>query len=249
MKWFKHMTDASDDAFLEEVEELFGLDGYARWWKLLETIGRSMGKEGEASAQHSWPKWQSLLKGKRKKLEAFFYHCAKRGKIQIICDSFSEEKGFISETKSKQTENQPEMKKNILKIICPKMLELRDEYTRKSGHSPDNVAQEAEADKDKDIYSPPLPPSFDVDKFIEGGGDDFLKKWDLLNVCFANLLGKNKLLKPEQELTSVWVANSPDRLERIWETVREGVKAYQKKNYGQLPKSLCYFKGRVEELR
>jgi len=38
MKWFKHFTDASDDDFLQTIEDIFGLEGYARWWKLLEVI-------------------------------------------------------------------------------------------------------------------------------------------------------------------------------------------------------------------
>jgi hypothetical protein len=29
MKYFKHMCDASDDAFIEELELEFGLEGYA----------------------------------------------------------------------------------------------------------------------------------------------------------------------------------------------------------------------------
>lgn len=38
MKWFKHFSDASSDEFMVELEELFGLEGVARWWKLLESV-------------------------------------------------------------------------------------------------------------------------------------------------------------------------------------------------------------------
>jgi len=41
MKWFKHYTDSSDDEFIAGLEEKFGLIGYARWWKLLETIAKA----------------------------------------------------------------------------------------------------------------------------------------------------------------------------------------------------------------
>ena len=40
MRWFKHMTDASDDEFVAAVESRFGLEGYARWWKLLEAVAK-----------------------------------------------------------------------------------------------------------------------------------------------------------------------------------------------------------------
>lgn len=112
MKWFKHMSNASNDAFIENLEEIYGWEGYGRWFKLLEIIATKMNKSNECFAEHSWVKWQSLLKGKRNKLDSFLVHCQNEGKIKL------------------------EQNGNILKIICPKLLELRDEHTRNSGASP-----------------------------------------------------------------------------------------------------------------
>jgi hypothetical protein len=44
LKWFKHYTCSSDDEFIAGLEEEFGLEGYARWWKLLEAIAKQMDK-------------------------------------------------------------------------------------------------------------------------------------------------------------------------------------------------------------
>lgn len=116
------MADASDDEFISELEDKFGLEGYARWWKLLEIIAKQMDGTDKCSAEYSWVKWQSFLKGKRNKLETFLEHSQNKLKINL------------------------EQNGNILKISCPKLLELRDEYSRKSGHTPDttpdNVAPE-----------------------------------------------------------------------------------------------------------
>lgn len=128
MKWFRHMTNASDDAFIEELEELFGWEGYGRWWKLLEIIASDM-KEGDPSATHSWVKWQSFLKGKRNKLETFLKHCENKSRIKL------------------------EQNGNILKITLPKLLELKDEYTRKSGQAPEKIRKTSIIDTDTDTES------------------------------------------------------------------------------------------------
>lgn len=115
MRWFKHMTDSSDDEFMSELESEFGLEGYARWWKLLEAIGRQMDKSECAAVAYPWDKWQTILKGKRKKLETFLIHLQNKGKIK------------------------QKLNGNILEIECPNILKFRDEYTKKSGQSPDKV--------------------------------------------------------------------------------------------------------------
>lgn len=43
MRWFKHLTNASEDIKIKLLEEKFGNDGYAAFFKLLEKVG----KEGE----------------------------------------------------------------------------------------------------------------------------------------------------------------------------------------------------------
>lgn len=131
MKWFKHDTDPSkEDPFLEIIEDEFGLEGYARWWKLMERIGAQMDETDRCYAEHSWPKWQTFLVGKRNKLLTYLKRLESLGKINL------EENG------------------NILRIYCPNLLKRRDEYTRKSGHkqdkNPDNVAVKIEIENKRE---------------------------------------------------------------------------------------------------
>jgi len=135
MKWFKHYTNASDDEFIARLEDEFGLEGYARWWKLLEVIAQNMGGESGCSATYPWSHWQRFLKGKRRKLEPFLAHLESKGRIK------RKQTGNKPETNRKQTGNEPEMNSkrtgNILEIECRKLLQIKDEYSRKSGQTPD----------------------------------------------------------------------------------------------------------------
>ena len=124
MKWFKHMTDASDTEMIAEIEDKFGLEGYARYFKLLEIIAKQMDETGKCSVKYSWVKWQSLLKGKRNKLETFLEH------LENVSGTFLKRSG------------------NELEVKIPKLLKLRDEYSRKQAKNPE---QEVEVEVDKEI--------------------------------------------------------------------------------------------------
>jgi hypothetical protein len=198
MKWFKHMTDASEDAFLEELEELFGWEGYGRWWKLLEKIGKEMDETDNCYAQHSWVKWQSFLKGKRNKLELFLIHCQNKEKIKL------------------------EQNGNMLKIICPKLLELRDEYSRKSGRSPDKKPDKLPPKKEEERIKKeekcksnsldlqtPSQPSLMVVGVLEKG-----KGWDIINHLTDKGFAAARLNAPEWDiyyLARVYNEKVPER--------------------------------------
>ncbi len=115
MRWFKHYTDASDDEFIAGLEEKFGLEGYARWWKLLETVGAQFKKDGPPAAEYPWIIWQSKLRGKRNKLETFLVHLENKQRINR------------------------KLTGNVMEIKIPKLLEIRDEYSKKSGQTPDKL--------------------------------------------------------------------------------------------------------------
>lgn len=151
MKWFKHMSDASEDEFLSGLEAIFGWEGYGRWWKILEIIAKQMDKSDKCSACYPWSDWQRLLKGKKGKLEEFLIHCEKKNKIYLrYNDAFQVHSDFISDSFPVHFGNKTEMKGkqngNVLEIYCPKLLEFRDEYSRKSGQSPDTTPDKVAPD-------------------------------------------------------------------------------------------------------
>jgi len=126
MKWIKHMSDSSNDEFLVELEDIFGLEGYARWWKLLEAIAAQMKEKNDCSAAYPLKKWQTLLRVKQKKLETFLEHLEKKQKI------YTQSTG------------------NILRIKCPKLLEIRDNHLRNLQATNKKVALDKDTDTDKD---------------------------------------------------------------------------------------------------
>lgn len=131
MKWFRHMSDASDDEFIAALEAEFGDSGYAWWWKMIERIAKQMDETDRCEAEYPIAQWMIFLRIKRQqKLQSFLEKCAKSGKISF------------------------QISGNFLKIKCPKLLELRDEHTRKlrsksgvtPGAAPEKVAPEVEVE-------------------------------------------------------------------------------------------------------
>ncbi|MBF0140081.1 MAG: hypothetical protein HQL74_07360, partial [Magnetococcales bacterium] len=82
MKSFLHLSSSSTDPFICGIEAEFGLEGYARWFKLLEVVSGNSPEGKGSSVAYSWPQWQSFLKGKRNKLETFLVHLENKGAIK-----------------------------------------------------------------------------------------------------------------------------------------------------------------------
>lgn len=234
MRWFKHFSDASDDSFIEGLEEKFGLEGYARWWKLLEIIARSMDKTDCCSATHSWVKWQSFLKGKRNKLETFLEHCQNESRITLKLNG------------------------NILEIKCPNLLKLKDEYNSKSGQPPDTNRDSVGSPNNKqqttdteviitnnsnstarenlpvDNSSPPDYGELDLNNFF------------VLVGVVRCLFGNRELSKPEQELLSEWIVIFDMRI--VMELIKKEMEKFRERSHGSIPNSLMYFKKAVSKL-
>lgn len=117
MKWFKHMSDAGDDPFIAGLVDEFGLEGLARWWLVLETIAKNMDDASTCSVTLPWTKWQTVLHGKRKKLESFLRYCEDESKLFLVVHENK------AGTKRKQNENK-------LEIGCYNLLKLRDNHNR-----------------------------------------------------------------------------------------------------------------------
>ncbi len=127
------MTDASSDEFIAELEDEFGLEGYARWWKLLETIAVQMDETDRCSVAYPVQKWLRILKAKRNKLTSFLVYCELQLKINM-----------------KQTGN-------ILEIECPKLLEIRDNHSANLQAKRKRLASkevEVEVDKELEVEEP-----------------------------------------------------------------------------------------------
>ena len=121
MKWFKHDTDASDDIKIRRLEEEYGNDGYAVFFKTLEIVGKE-GAKSRLNLEKYPKKWiSSRCHISEEKLSEILEFMSK---ISLLCPK--------------------SLKKNILYL--PKFQERADEYTkrlrRRYGQATDNVPLE-----------------------------------------------------------------------------------------------------------
>jgi len=108
MKWFKHVSTAMDDLFIQDLERKFGDSGYAFWFKTLELMG-AHGIGGELDI--SWSNYQHKLHKSQAKIERLLSFCSTNGKLSFISKS------------------------DIVHISCPKFAEFADNYTKYDGLS------------------------------------------------------------------------------------------------------------------
>lgn len=234
MKWLKHMADASDDEFMEELEEKFGLEGYARWWKTLEIIAKAMDKNPAfPGAVHTVDKWCQFLKCKRKVLLSFLEHSGNKSKM-----------------KWKQNDN-------IITIEIPNILKLRDEYYRKSGHAPEHSAPEAEADTEERLKTTPLPPEpenlemalIEVPKHnlppVKKGFNNF--DFDAAAAACCSILQRRILTPSDAQLLRVWGSLYDFKL-FVLPILADKAVRHQRSNHGKSPASLQYFSAAIDEI-
>lgn len=134
MKWFKHFSNASDDEKLCELEDVFGLEGYAVYWKTLEIIAADMDTEGEPKIKLSGRKLKQKLSISVQKLTKIY--------------DFLDEIGLVSVKKDS----------TYFFLHCPKLLKIKDDYSRKASRKsgqttkkvPLEVEEEVEVEVDKE---------------------------------------------------------------------------------------------------
>jgi len=123
MKWFKHMSDLPRDEGVSRYLDAAGKDrvtAYGFLMLLLEAIASRMQvQEGDliCSATYSIPHWGRITYSHPNRVRKYLGTCEVIGWVLV------------------------EFEGGMCKVSIPRMLEWRDEYTRKSGLTPDKVAQ------------------------------------------------------------------------------------------------------------
>lgn len=84
MIWFKHPTNSSThNQLVSQVESKFGLEGYARFYKMTEAVTSQMNlKEDDPTVEYAESKWCDLLKCKKKVLKPFLMYLRFIGAIE-----------------------------------------------------------------------------------------------------------------------------------------------------------------------
>ena len=134
MRWVKHLTKSRKDESLSAILEQLGAEGYGVFWLIVEIIGEVMetGKM-EPSITFSELKWaQSTYVSARV--------------WRKICKRL-EEKSLIVVVSITDR----------LKISVPNILKYKDEYSKKSGHSPESKADRDREQIESREETPPTP--------------------------------------------------------------------------------------------
>lgn len=193
MRWFKHLTAASEDEFIASLEQRFGLEGYARWFKLLEAIGKGMGRGERSKCSSELPlsEWQRRLKTQRRPLFEFLEYLRINGRARISPWPHDEQEfRQSSETSPLWQDFSPEK----LRIEVPKLLKFVDEYQKKSGHAPDKLPSEIDIENKKKKRTPETPAARAPDFQSEDPDPEAYLIWtagvDLVGEGKRGLLGK-----------------------------------------------------------
>lgn len=136
MRWLKHLTQAHNDTAICAILEEFGPTGYGIYWLILEEFAAVVDRDSTRvpSLIHSELRWSQICHCSVRTFRNFAQRAAELKLIE--CRSAAELMQFSSRTKADR-----------LQIDVPKLLKYRDEYSKKSGHSPDSKEDKKESRK------------------------------------------------------------------------------------------------------
>lgn len=121
MKWIKHMTASWDDERMAKLVDGGGLAMYGLYWRVQEIIAAKMeGPDPSCSACYSISRWSRLLSVRGSDVFSTLSRLSSCG-VSDVCRDGSD-----------------------ITVTNRKLLKYRDEYARKSGHSPDNIPPRTE---------------------------------------------------------------------------------------------------------
>lgn len=130
MKWFHHLTKSRDDADLDRLLNQLGFAGVCRWWWLLETISIDMDESDRCFADHSVRQWCKFLRCKANSLPDFLSYIQTHLNCSVTIvepqDNLCRTSGPTEDILRSWASNL----QAVLRIECPKLLELKDNHSR-----------------------------------------------------------------------------------------------------------------------
>jgi len=159
MRWFKHFNDALDDPFIQELLDNFSHAGYVAWFGLLEIIAKENGNKltGKLSIDPVYLKRKMHISVK------------KLGEIYEFCSRKPKENSEKTQRKLRLFYDKTLEK---WEFYIPKMLELKDNYTKDlqaTGKKPSNHKEAEAEEEEEDKYIP-------QNEFAEHSEDFYLTK-------------------------------------------------------------------------
>jgi hypothetical protein len=144
MRWLKHMTSSWDDEKLARLVGAGGMQGlahYGLYWRINEIIASQMeGKSPSCSVCYPVSVWSRLL--------------VTRGSLVFSTLSTLAVTHLVT----------VERDGDDIRVTNRNLLKYRDEYSRKSGHTPDKVAPDTDTDTDTEAEGDSTKPIASSDK-------------------------------------------------------------------------------------
>jgi hypothetical protein len=158
VRWVKHLSMAHADEEIDRLCQAHGPAGYGIWWFIIEDIASAMdGAKAEPSAEHSLLRWAEVCYTNTQKFKNVLSYLTPH---LVKAEWMNTGSRARRDTNRRATRGQPknnpsptreERVRNPrgtrLKLTVPNILKYRDEYSRKSGVTPDNVAPKSESDQ------------------------------------------------------------------------------------------------------
>lgn len=193
MRWFKHMTatrrDEKISAYLDDAGKN-SIEAYGFWWMLLEIIADQMSKDdAKCFATYSLPQWSRLLSSHHNKVIKYLSMLENSGLIHVSKESMDQLPNDYPSVTPPVTSPllggvtggvTDKYRKGKLRVTVPNLLKYRDEYSKKSGQTPDNVRskkQNTDTDTDTDKKNPAIAvvsSSNDWHPIWDGGKDSLI---------------------------------------------------------------------------
>lgn len=184
MKWFKHYGSASHSVAVNKIIDEFGLEGYARWFLLLELMTEKM--EDESC-----------------KFEFHFREIS--AKVQI---KFSKKLGTFLQKLHDFSLIKLEIQEKVYKIECPILLDLmsrdfKKARTNRAETAPKNKIKNKEKEEDKEYTSKPKTSRLKLDSYDEKNKPT---SSFVVNLWNETCVGSGKI-KPAQMLSNLDLRN------------------------------------------
>jgi len=139
LKWYKHSCYPEQDLEFERFYAAAGLEGWGFLTRVFAKVGAAYKPGKRPEATYPIKTWCSYLG----------IHRNRFNKLLTIADTHGVLHANLACTGGVTVRLEACSTQDTLTLYCPKLLEMKDEYSRKSGHSPDNIPHKDE-DEDRE---------------------------------------------------------------------------------------------------
>lgn len=138
VRWFQHHCDWGQEADIARFQAAAGLEGWGFLMRIFEIVGARYKPGKRPEATYPIKTWCALLGVHRNRFNKLLAMANTHGVLEVNL-------GCTGGVDVRFEGCSPQ---DTLTLFCPKLLPIKDEYSRKSGHSPETIPRK---DEDEDI--------------------------------------------------------------------------------------------------